>query len=316
MSDTATQTGAESQAMGADTGAEPQDFDLNRRLSEIIAEQEGTTEAAAKEATGDPGQAQQAKQATEEPARTVKVKVDGEEREVPIDDLVTRYQKESAAEKRFEEAARLRREAEQHGSTVQQERQQLASALQHFVTTAQAMMPARPDPNLLNTDPVEYLRQERVYTERAQQLQQAQAAQAYLTQQQQAEAAARQQADMKASQEALLKALPHWSDGAKASAEQKRIADFMRSVGVPEERIRALSDHRDVIAYRESMLYRDLLAKAKETSKQLTKAPTRVERPGVAGSNFDGRTQAMQRFARSGRVEDAASVFRGLLDSD
>ena len=65
------------------------------------------------------------------PAPTsVKTKVDGEEREVPLDELVRSYQKNATADKRLEEATRLLREANERSA-------QLA---------AQVTAPKTPDP--------------------------------------------------------------------------------------------------------------------------------------------------------------------------
>lgn len=47
------------------------------------------------------------------PATTIKVKVDGEEQEVTQDELVRAYQKNSAADRRLEEASRISREAKE-----------------------------------------------------------------------------------------------------------------------------------------------------------------------------------------------------------
>jgi hypothetical protein len=50
--------------------------------------------------------------------RKLKVKVNGAEREVPEDELVRRYQMEESANQRFEEAAKLRKEAETERAAV------------------------------------------------------------------------------------------------------------------------------------------------------------------------------------------------------
>lgn len=69
--------------------------------------------APAEEVEADPVEEQITKQlADPEPSR-FKVKVDGIEQEVTAEDLVRAYQKNSAADRRLEEAARLLREAEQ-----------------------------------------------------------------------------------------------------------------------------------------------------------------------------------------------------------
>lgn len=269
------------------------------------------------EETREAEQSEQPAQASTEPeepaARTVKVKIDGEERDVPIDEVVTAYQKDSAAAKRFEEAARLRREADDIAGKVSTERQHLAQALEVFTERLNRFGPKEPDISLLQTDPVEYLRQQAEHQQATRQLQEAEAAKAYLARQQQQEAQQMQARMLEAEMQNLMKALPHWSDQSKAEKEKSMVAGHLKALGFPPEQIAQINDHRLVVLARESALYREIMNKAKDTAKQVAKAPARVERPGVAGTNLDGRTAAMQRLARTGRVEDAAEVFKGLI---
>ena len=62
------------------------------------------------------------------------------------------------------------------------------------------------------------------------------------------------------------------------------------------------------------MLYDQMIAKASAATKKVATLPQKVERPGVSeGPNNDKRTQAYQRLAKSGKVEDAAALFANLL---
>lgn len=257
-------------------------------------------------------------QATAEPetpaVQTVRVKVDGEERDIPVDEVVTAYQKDAAASKRFEEAARVRREADEITQRVNTERQQLSQALNTFVQRAQQFGPRAPDIALLDSDPVEYLRQEAAFKQTQQQLSEAQAAQAYLQQQQQAQFEQQRAQALDTERQALLKALPHWSDESKAKADKERVSGYLKGMGFDEQTIGSVNDHRLVVMAREAALYREIMSKAKEAPRQVARAPARVERPGVAISATDGRTAAMQRLSRTGKAEDAAALFKSLLD--
>lgn len=57
--------------------------------------------------------------------QTVKVKVDGEEKELSLDEVVRGYQKDATASRRLEEAANLRKQAEQEWAAVQAEKAKL-----------------------------------------------------------------------------------------------------------------------------------------------------------------------------------------------
>lgn len=247
----------------------------------------------------------------EKPApRFEKVKIDGEESDVAFDDLVASHQKVRSADKRFEEAAKIRKEAESRLSTLETDRQQMAAAARYFEEQAQSLLPPAPLMELLNTDPVEYLRQDRIHKDRMTVIAQAQTAQAHLQRLQDQERNQRESEVLTKNREFLLKEIPAWADEAKAGVEQKRVADHMRKLGNDDQRINTIKSYGDVVAYRESMLYRDLLSQAKERTKQMTKVP-RVER---SGTGERGPSDSMQRFRKSGSFEDAlAALNSGLL---
>lgn len=298
--DSATLQGVEGTAAPESSEAD----DIHRRMAEIVAEQEGQ-QATSEDAREGQSEAD-AKPEPDQP-KSVKVKVNGEEREVPLDEVLSRYQKAEAAEKRFEEAARLRKEADELKTTIPQERQQLKQALDHFITQARAFMPAPPDQALLDSDPVAYLKAQADYSNRIQQLRQAEAAQAHLTQQRLGE-----------EERALLSKIPEWRDPERASREKTALRDGLHAMGFSDAFVTSMSDHRDVLAARQMVelkkqadAYQQILSKAKELKP--AKSAPKVERPGVAGTSLDGRTAAMQRLAKTGTVEAAAEVFKGLL---
>lgn len=75
----------------------------------------------------------------------VKVKIDGEEAEVPVDDLVRQYQKNSTADKRLAEATRLLREAQEAQAARLLYEQQL-QLQQQAQLEQQQQQPATPNP--------------------------------------------------------------------------------------------------------------------------------------------------------------------------
>ena len=278
----------------------------------------------AKQASAEP----EPPQAEEEPTVKVKLKIDGkeEERTLKHSELASELQKSAAAQKRFEEAASVRKQAEAEGRQASQERAQLAQALQHFTAQLQASQPAPPDAALLNTDPVQYLQQQHAYGAWVQQAQQAQAAQAHLAQQEQA-AAHESQGRYLAEQSAeLVKALPEWSDPAKAKAGKESIRKLMESTGFSADEINSVADARVVRLAHKAAQYDAVVAELQALKAQQQKAqadltgrlkglpPVRAERPGSAEiSSTDGRTRAMQSLNRTGSLTDAAVVLAGLL---
>ena len=78
---------------------------------------------------------------TQAQASTVRVKVDGEELDVPLDELKRQYQKNAAADKRLEEASRLLREAKEASERAAQIKAQQGDEPAPNVSTARAATP-------------------------------------------------------------------------------------------------------------------------------------------------------------------------------
>jgi hypothetical protein len=161
---------------------------------------------------------------------------------------------------------------------------------------------------LLNNDPVEYLKQQHLHNQRQAQLQQVQQERAYFERQTQAQQAQSMQEMLLQEQAQLLETLPSWKDPAKASAEKQALAKHLVERGFTQEQVSKLTDHKTVVMAREAMLYRQMIAKAKETTKAVDRLPPRMEKPGVTRPT-DGRKADMQALKKSGKAEDAAALF-------
>lgn len=237
--------------------------------------------------------------------RRIKAKVDGNEIEVTEPELIEHYQKYKSADKRLQEASEQLKGLDTH-------RKQLSEAAQYFQMMAQQMLGPKPDPAMLDSDPVTYLKAQQAYNERVSQIAQAQAAQAHLQESQSKERAVQDAEALSKERALLLKEMPHWADSEKSAAEHAKIMNFMRARGNSEERIAQQLNRSaaDVLAYRDAMLYREILAKTKELSKQVSKLPSKVERPGVS---LDGRSSAAQRHMKEGSIESAAALISGLI---
>lgn len=82
----------------------------------------------------------------------VKIKIDGEESEVPLDDVVRQYQKNASADKRLAEATRLLREAQEQQARMQLQQQQEAQLAQQYA--AEQARQQQDPPNNADTPPI------------------------------------------------------------------------------------------------------------------------------------------------------------------
>lgn len=212
------------------------------------------------------------------------------------------------------ETADVRKSAEAEKAAAKQERDAYAQKL-HVLDIQLSgdleRMNSQDWQTLIDNDPVEYMKQQRIAQERQAALQQVQQEARNINQQQQAE---QQQAEVeyfRGQQQALLAKLPEWKDEAVAKAESDKIKTFLAAKGFTADEIRNVRDHKTVIMHRNAMLYENLMARAATATKKVAAAPARVERPGVAveAQSKNPVIAARKQLARTGSDADAVNFF-------
>lgn len=259
-------------------------------------------------------------EAVEEESPKFTIKVDGKDVEVTEAELAEAYKnglRQSDYTKKTMEVSEQRKAAEAEIAKANAERNEYSSKLQQVSNLLQAQLQEQSQTDwnqLLENDPVEYLKQQHLFQQRQAAL--------YQTQQEQmqiAEASRQEQEKaysqyLKAEESSLLDKIPSWKDENVAKTEKAEIREFLKNQGFSDQDIAQVADHRHVLLVRQAMQFQKLLEKAPDATKRVEKTPPKVVRQGVSETNpQDGRTKAMQRLNKSGRVEDAASVFAQLL---
>ena len=253
-------------------------------------------------------------------ADTVTIEVDGKTVELTKEQLAEAYKnglRQSDYTKKTMEVAEQRKAAEAEVAKAREERQAYATNLQKIAAQLEGALESQKDINwqeLLQNDPMEYLRQQHLYQQRQAQLAQNQSEQQRVAQIQQAEAQEALQRTLADEANKLVERIPEWKDAAKANEGKKAVADYMRSQGVPENVISNLSNHLPIVFAHKAMLYDQMMQKASAAAKKVAAVPQKVVKPGVGDSpRPDGRTAAMKQLQKSGRVEDAAAIFSQFL---
>lgn len=281
-----------------------------------VAQAPEATEVQPPEATQADPEAETVEVESAEPEK-VTIEVDGKTVELTKAELADYYKnglRQADYTRKTMEAAEQRKAAEAEAAQAREERQKYAQGLQQAQNVLQAQLSeqSRIDwQKLLETDPVEYLKQQHLANTRQAELQRINQAQQQLHARNQQEQAVQMHTYLQAQQNELLAKLPEWKDEAKATADKSAIKDYLRKdVGLEDALIDNITDHRLVIVSRKAMLYDQMMSKAKAAAKQVQNLPQKVERPGVADTNpMDGRTASMKQLQKSGSVRDAAAVF-------
>lgn len=253
--------------------------------------------------------------------KTFTIKVDGKDVEVSEAELAEAYKsglRQADYTKKTMEVAEQRKAAEAEIAKAHQERETYArnlteqSVLLHAALTEQNQINWQ---QLLESDPIEYLKQRDLYDQRQRALTNAQEQYRQLEQLEQAERAKSLSKFVQTQQEELLAKLPDWKDENKAQAEKIAMRTWLNEQGYGEDEINTLTDHRSVLVARKAMLYDQMMQKAKAAAKKVEKLPAKVERPGVTETKqgMDKRSAAFQRLSKSGSVDDAAALFSSIL---
>lgn len=244
-----------------------------------------------------------------------KVKVNGEEREVPLTELLKGYQLESDYRIKTSQSAEQARAAQEQFAQAQAMQQHYGQQLSQYQERLAQMQPQAPDPSLIESDPVSYLRQQQAWQSWQGQMQrthqEAQALQAQQAQQQQHYTS--QHLAMQA--ELLGKASAEFADPAKAQSLKTELSAYLRKTGYSAEEVNGVADHRAVVMARKAMLYDEMQAKQSAATQKMVNLPPRApQRPGVSSvAPTDGRTRTMQNLKRSGSIDDAANAFASML---
>lgn len=310
MDETANPTGSESPASDNIEAA----FDeYLKRQANPAGDSDGDPPA---EGAGDGQPASDAEQAKQDAAeeQRFKVKVNGEEREVPLSELLKGYQLESDYRVKTSQVAEQARAAQAQAAQAQALQAHYAQQLQAYQAQLSQMQPAPPDPMLIQSDPVAFLQQQQAYQSWQQQMQAVQAEAQQVEQQRQAQLAQARQALLAEQSDLLMKAIPEWSDSAKAQAEKSALAEYLAKSGYGQDEIGQVADHRALVVARKAMLYDQLMSKQADATKKVATLPPKApQRPGSGISPTDGRTRAMQSLKRSGSLDDAANAFAAML---
>lgn len=260
---------------------------------------------------------------TEEPAEpaedepTVTVKIDGKDVEVKLSELKNGYQRQADYTRKTMETAETRKAAEAQLQAAQQERQAYQANLQKMQAQLEGVLQEQQNidwEQLLQSDPVEYLKQQHLLQKRQAAYQANQYEQQKVAAQLQAEQQKAQADYIRTQQEFLLAKLPDWKDATKAQAEKTALKNYLLEQGYDEQSVSSVADAKAVLLAHKAMKYDQMMANAKAAAKKVSTLPQKVERPGTGNApGLDKRSSAFQRLSKTGRIDDATEVFKSFI---
>ena len=247
-----------------------------------------------------------------------RVKANGEELEVSLDELLNGYSRTADYQKKTQSLAEQRKAVEVERSKIAETakvRDTYAQRLQVIEQMLQQQSGTEDLSQLRENDPIGYAlavadrseKEKQIYAIRAerQRVQQEQA-------QQQSQVL---QSHVQQEQQKLVDLIPEFKDEAKAEVIRRDIRVYAKSIGFSDQELSQVYDSRAVTALYKSMMYDKLVAGKSGTLKKVQSAPKTL-RPGTSNpksSDQEAQKKDFERLRQSGNKKDAAKLFERFL---
>jgi len=268
--------------------------------------EEADGEADDGEPEADPEDAPEDEQDT---GQTFKVKVDGEELDVPLDELLKGYSREQDYTRKTQAVAEERKLLESEKAAVAGTRTEYSSRLEALKEVLAASEP-KVDQSLRQSDPAEWSAQMLQHRQWAEQARAVEQEKVRLDQEQQAEEAKASAEYVRSQAELLRAAIPEWKDAEVAKAEQTKLANYaLNTIGLTPEEVDGIVDHRVVVAMRKAMQFDELKAKTPDTRAKVEKVKTAVPGAKTKTSTATEVNRARERLAADGSTDAAARLI-------
>ena len=251
-----------------------------------------------------------------EERKTFRVKANGEEKDVTLNELVEGYQKGSDYTKKSQALAEDRKKVEAEAHAVNEAMQMREQYAQRLGQVQQLLQESKDDgvdlAELKENDPIQYAIKVAEQTETNKKLQLLQQEQQRLAVSQQQQVAQHQAKVVAHESEMLTEKVKEFSDPKKAEQIKNDIRSFGKSIGFTDDELAQVYDHRHVIVMQKAMAYDKLQKSNPQVTKKLKQAP-KMTKKGNKIANVDVYTKQKKRLKSSGSIDDATSVFKNFI---
>lgn len=248
----------------------------------------------------------------EEEVQLYKVKIDGEEAEVTLEEALSGYQREKTFHKRMNEVSQKSKAIEAESAETKRLRDEYARGLQQLEQALRVPEPNWEELRRTKTNE-EFASIHAEYQIQQNNLAKVQQRQQAIMSQQQAEAQAQYQNHLKTEFDTMLDKIPAWRDEKVREAERSKVISYAKSkMGYTDDEIAQASDHRAIVTLRKAMLYDELMGGKTQAKKKVKTAPKMVKAgsPKTKSEVVSKRNQdMMKRFNNNSTVESAVELL-------
>ena len=240
------------------------------------------------------------------------VKVDGQEREVTLNDLKQSYSGQAYIQKGMQEAAAQKKQAEEVYTALLQEREQMSQLLNQLNNGEIVKAPVPPSSDLVKTDPIGYMEKKAEYDAALVEYQAQQQTIAQVQAQQTQQMQFAQQANLQQEMGRLVQVIPEFADPEKGGKLKGDLVSYGTRLGYSEAELGGVTDHRAIVVLHKAKLWDDLQG-SKGKAKQKASNSRPVVKPGAKKSTrmtSQKRAQEVQaRMKKTGNVDDIAAFL-------
>ena len=247
--------------------------------------------------------------------QSFKVRSDGVDLDVTLDELISGYSRQSSFTKKSQSLAEDRKSFESEIAEARQLRSQAIEVLESAKTVQPQQAPKTPEywQDLKDSDPMQFMLERDEMREAQMQGQMREQQISQLKSQEDQEQQANLEKYISSQRDQLSTLIPEWSDEKIASSERKAIVEYGKGVGFTDKELGEAYDSRAVATMRKAMLY-DKLTQKRGTLKPNHRASMKAGSQSINPSSTSSK-KASARLQKSGSVEDAQSVFYNMIRS-
>jgi len=292
-----------------ETKAEPSETPVKQEAPESQPESEGTKE----QVTENTEVTEETQTELEEP-ELHRVKVQGQELEVTLDELKSGYSRDSDYRQKTHTLGLEKRDLETQKNSLRQSYDTRLSELNELIATADATVRQQQGSQdlqkLYDEDPTSAARLDYQLRQQQGQIEEVKS--------KAKEAHAKQYDDFLATQRELAATkIPEYSDPNKADQFKLSMRNSLRNYGFNDSEIGSLADHRFLMVAKDAMSYQNLKDKRPIVQKKVANAP-RVVKAGVAKSNTssgrEGIRNKIGKLAKTGHIKDAQNAILDMIN--
>ena len=254
----------------------------------------------------------------EEEAPKYRVKANGEELEVSLDELLNGYSRTADYQKKTQSLAEQRKSVEAERVKIDEAAKTRETYAQRLQVIEQLLSQQDSSENLQElkeSDPIAYAIKIAERSEREKQLQTVQAERYRVQQEQQALQSQSLQQHIQTEQEKLKTIIPEFKDDAKAEVVRRDIRNYAKSIGFSDQELSQVYDSRAVQTLYKAMQYENLVAGKAGATKKVAAAPKTLK-PGTSNPQSSEQEVQKKEFAqlrKTGNKRDAAKLFERFL---